>query len=271
MAPKDEHLALSSGIGLAGMAVSNFWDYGITAFDVFKDEIIDCIMKPNKMTAVHWYLYFYQDIEEELHKLWGSLEPEWIYDFIQRTLDEVNLHPDLPKADFDSCKDEECAHYDCKVGEIVKEWTAYINKNQREINELIVHSAFQFVFQDRNFLHDFHLELTDFVEGHMDYIKEKYPDWVTEKQRIRRQYFPTWLTSAVFYRDKGTCSNADCRCDLSNLIRTQNKIHLDHIVPLDLYGSNDASNFQLLCETCNTSKGARSTATSSVNVPFWNL
>lgn len=31
------------------------------------------------------------------------------------------------------------------------------------------------------------------------------------------------------------------------------------------------SNFQLLCGTCNTSKGARSTATSSVNIPFWNL
>ncbi|WP_329767411.1 HNH endonuclease [Bacillus nitratireducens] len=48
-------------------------------------------------------------------------------------------------------------------------------------------------------------------------------------------------------------------------------MHIDHIVPLQLFGSNDASNFQLLCETCNTSKGARSTATSSVNIPFWNL
>ncbi|MED2799115.1 HNH endonuclease [Bacillus thuringiensis] len=62
-----------------------------------------------------------------------------------------------------------------------------------------------------------------------------------------------------------------CRCDLSNLVRTQNTIHLDHIIPLDVYGSNDASNFQLLRERCNTSKGARFTTTSLVSTPVWNL
>ncbi|WP_346657776.1 HNH endonuclease signature motif containing protein [Bacillus cereus group sp. BfR-BA-01355] len=48
-------------------------------------------------------------------------------------------------------------------------------------------------------------------------------------------------------------------------------MHLDHIIPLDVYGSNDASNFQLLCERCNTSKGARFTTTSLVSTPVWNL
>lgn len=32
MAAKDEHLALSSGIGPGGLAVSNFWDYSSEAF-----------------------------------------------------------------------------------------------------------------------------------------------------------------------------------------------------------------------------------------------
>ncbi|CAH0311579.1 HNH endonuclease [Priestia megaterium] len=271
MAVKDELLALTSGMGLAGMAVSNFWDYGAEALDVFKDEIIECIVKTNKLTAVHWYLHFYQDIEEEVSKLWGSMEPEWIYHYAVRTLKEVNLNPDLPEVDFDSCKEENCPHYDCEVGEKIHEWTNYIRENHRKIDDLIVHSAFQFIFQDRNFLHDFHLELSKLIEGNMDYIKEKYPDVVTNKNRIKRGYFPKWMINAIFYRDKGTCSNAECRCDLSNLIRTQNTIHIDHIIPLDLYGSNDASNFQLLCETCNTTKGARSTLTSSVSVPCWNL
>ncbi|USK31785.1 hypothetical protein LIT25_14050 [Bacillus sp. F19] len=106
MAPKDEHLALSSGIGLAGFAVSNFWDYSSEVFEIYKDEIIDCIVKPDKMTAVHWYMHFFQDIKEELHKLWNNVEVEWVYSYIERTLDEVNLHPDLPKPDFDSCIDE---------------------------------------------------------------------------------------------------------------------------------------------------------------------
>lgn len=66
MAAKDEHLALSSGIGLAGLAVSNFWDYSSEAFSCFKDEIFESIVKPNKLTAVHHYLFFFQDIEDEL-------------------------------------------------------------------------------------------------------------------------------------------------------------------------------------------------------------
>ena len=56
MATKDEHLALSSGIGLAGIAVSNFGDYSFEAFSCFKDEIIQSLIKPSKLTAVHHYL-----------------------------------------------------------------------------------------------------------------------------------------------------------------------------------------------------------------------
>ena len=34
-------------------------------------------------------------------------------------------------------------------------------------------------------------------------------------------------------------------------------IHVDHVTPLALGGPHDRSNLQLLCESCNTSKGAR--------------
>jgi len=36
-----------------------------------------------------------------------------------------------------------------------------------------------------------------------------------------------------------------------------NEYHVDHIVPLALGGSNWASNLQMLCPTCNRSKGAK--------------
>jgi 5-methylcytosine-specific restriction endonuclease McrA len=269
MAPKEQHLALSSGIGLAGFAISNFGDYSFEAFNTFKDEIIDSIVKPNKITAIHHYLYFFQDIYEEIDGMRKNLSNmKYVYNFIARTLDEVNLNPNLPIPDFEKCNDQ-YGHFECGCTEIIQQWIDFANKNSSQINDLIVHSAFQFIFQDRKFLHDFHLELAKFVEIEMDYIREKYPDCVTAKKRIKRQRFPEWLKSAVFYRDKGTC--AICRCDLSNLIRHQNQIHIDHIIPLNLFGSNDASNMQLLCDSCNTSKGDRSTETSSINVPFWNL
>lgn len=42
-----------------------------------------------------------------------------------------------------------------------------------------------------------------------------------------------------------------CQTDLNESGR-----HLDHIMPLALGGSNTDENVQLLCPTCNTSKGS---------------
>jgi hypothetical protein len=268
VAPKDEHLALSSGIGLAGIAISHFYEAGYSAFYDFKEEIIDSIIKPSKITAVHYYLSYFQDVYEDIHKIKGSVdELDYLYDFLVRTLKDVNLFPDLPSPNFTDCADQ--WHENCTCKKIVQQWEIYVKENANMINELIIHSAFQVIFLDRKFLHDFHMELAEFIEDHMDDIRDSYPDKITAKYRIERAYFPIWLKNAVYHRDKGTCTI--CRCDLTNLVRTQNTIHIDHIVPLDIYGSNDASNFQLLCETCNTSKGARSSETSSMNVPYWNL
>lgn len=263
-------MALSSGIGLAGMAIYHFYESGYSAFLEFRDEIIDSIVKPNKATAVHYYLSYFQDVGEDISKIKGNVdELDYLYDFLVRTLDEANLQPELPEPDFENCSDR--WHENCNCVDMVKKWEDYVKSNASKIDDLIIHSAFQVVFRDRKFLHDFHVELSEFIEDYIDDIREAYPECITQKKRIKRQRFPKWLTDAVFFRDMGTCTNPECRCDLSNLLRTQNQIHLDHIVPLDLFGSNDATNFQLLCSTCNTSKGARSTASSSVNAPFWNM
>ncbi|MGG3573255.1 HNH endonuclease signature motif containing protein [Bacillus gobiensis] len=266
--PKDEYLALTSGIGLAGFSVSNFWDFKEEAFSVYKEEIIDCIVKPNKRTAVHYFLSFFQDIAEEIDNIKKNLDNGYVYGVLERVLDEVKLTPNIPKPCFESC-DKDCSHDDCEYTDLINQWIDYANEYNREIDELIIHSAFQFVFQDRNFLHDFHLELSKLIEKEMDYIIKKYPMCVTTKNRLKRQHFPVWLKSAILYRDKGTC--VICRCDLSNLIRNQNQINIDHIIPLNALGSNDASNMQLLCDKCNNRKRDHSTETSSMNVPFWNL
>jgi len=45
---------------------------------------------------------------------------------------------------------------------------------------------------------------------------------------------------------------ACCRCSL-----IKNKAHLDHIIPIARGGIHDDSNLQMLCATCNISKGCR--------------
>ncbi len=47
-------------------------------------------------------------------------------------------------------------------------------------------------------------------------------------------------------RQKGKC--AECKRKLTDM-------HVDHIIPLVLGGTNGASNLQLLCPTCNMQKG----------------
>lgn len=269
MAPKEQHLALTSGVSLAGFFVSNFWDYDKDVFYAFGDEIISSALKPNKETAIHHSLYFFQDIYYEIDTMSKNVtDMRIVYQFIRKILKEVNLFPNLPEPSFETCSDV-YGHFDCECYEVIEEWIDYSTINSNEIDDLIVHSAFQYIFQDRHFLHEFHLHLTDFIEDSMTYIKEKYPTDVTKKPRLKRKRFPEWLKKAIFHRDKGTC--VICRCDLSNIIRSQNQIHIDHIIPLNLYGTNDPSNMQLLCDSCNTVKGDRSTTTSSINVPFWNL
>lgn len=50
---------------------------------------------------------------------------------------------------------------------------------------------------------------------------------------------------------------ARTRCELCGVSAKIKMLHVDHIVPRSLGGSDDISNFQALCETCNTSKRDR--------------
>lgn len=270
MAIKDEHLALSSGIGLAGLSINYLFECGQEAFNTFKEEIIESIVKPSKISSLHYYLHFFQDIEEDIHNIKGNIdELEYLFEFLERTLKENGIKPDIPYPGIYECSDK--YHENCECKYEVEEWESFIKENYKEINDTIVHSAFQILYRDKRFLFDFHMELSKFIGKNIEHIKCLYPENITNKDRIKRTRFPSWLINAVTYRDMGTCSNPECRCDLSNMIRTQNVRHIDHIIPLKEFGSNDSSNFQLLCESCNTSKGAKIIETNLVTVPFWNL
>ena len=65
-------------------------------------------------------------------------------------------------------------------------------------------------------------------------------------QGSRRERIPQEVKIAVWQRDKGRC--VECG--------EQKNLEFDHVLPLALGGSNTERNLQLLCETCNRTKGA---------------
>ena len=65
----------------------------------------------------------------------------------------------------------------------------------------------------------------------------------------------------IFLRDKKVCRKCKSKVRMfgENFTFTGDdyKAHIDHIFPRSRGGQNDPSNLQLLCYSCNLSKGAR--------------
>lgn len=76
---------------------------------------------------------------------------------------------------------------------------------------------------------------------------EKYAQY-KDSRRLRAVLRRT-IINHLLVSQHGRC--AVCHTDVIE------KHHLDHIVPIALGGTNDRSNFQLLCPSCNLSKSAK--------------
>lgn len=117
----------------------------------------------------------------------------------------------------------------------------------------IAQDTFQLLFRDRHFLLTFNQAL-----AHAS----------ARKPRVRRVPLPSWLRRGVFYRDNGRC--LACGKDLTGAGFLGDTVHFDHIVPIAMGGSNDPTNFQLLCDGCNHEKAA--TVSTSERYPvFWGV
>ena len=121
-----------------------------------------------------------------------------------------------------------------------------------DATEIVTDAAFHLLFADRPLLFQFQKTVAEKVQDlkydyHADVLKR--PGVVKRTKRI-----PQWLKRAVFHRDKGRCQR--CFRDMTGIIATNEDLRLDHMFPLAEGGTNDPTNFQLLCRDCNQEKSA---------------
>ena len=156
----------------------------------------------------------------------------------------------------------EISHYDFDSEIDISDW---FNANVYQFELLFTKMAdevFYVLFANRSFLLDFNNLITNTI------LETAFPpEFITKKGTIKRIAIPRWVKTAVFHRDKGRC--VFCKTDLTGLVNTLTSSNYDHIVPLDLHGTNDPCNIQLTCERCNKSKTNKMGATSNKYIPWW--
>jgi hypothetical protein len=126
-------------------------------------------------------------------------------------------------------------------------------------------TAFHLLFSDRNFCFRFQ---TKIAEQLSQMNKNSQPHYFQRDGVLKRPtYSPPWLRSAIFHRDKGICQL--CWKDMTGLRLPLKNYQLDHMIPLAASGSNDPTNFQLVCPECNKTKGKKPIAERQKIVKYW--
>ena len=218
-----------------------FWNYD-------SDFFIQSATKFSKDTLLHLYIvttalnYHHRDFrknggdfEEDNMEKWYSL-----FDTYQIKVRKFNLNSNS----------EVVAWFDKQIEKFA------------ELFDKMADEVFYILFANRQFLLDFN-NLTTATVRDTDFPQ----NCLTAKGTRKRVTIPKWVKTVVFHREKGRC--VFCNTDLTGLVNTLTNSNYDHIVPLDLFGTNDPCNIQLTCERCNKSKTNKDGTTSNKYVPWW--
>lgn len=233
----------------------------INWIDYYNIDVMDFCAKPNKSTLLHEYIkdidYFHLEYLLDKHfpmTVINNLTP--ILDFFG--LDYSSIGESIGLIDIDILDDSSD-----KAEEYARLLLKFYVEN---LSSVIVNEAFTILFMNKNFLFKFNSQLSEAIR---ELKVTDYPKLLKKDGVIKRVDFPSWLKKGVTYRDKGRCQL--CGTDLTRIFQNDNPENYDHIIPLELNGSNDPTNIQLTCEKCNKGKGARNKNYVNSFSAFWNL
>lgn len=226
-------------------------------------DYLPFVIKPQRFTLLHNYItdvymyhlsylidkHFSEEVIEKILKVFDTYEFETneLNDFKEQYSDLQDIESDF--REYDELAYRLLGYYE----------TSLLN--------VVVDDIFSVLFQNKLFLRDFNLKISELITS-LEY--SDHPELLKSGGVLKRcDYIPEWLKRGVFFRDKGRCQL--CGIDLSGILNNDVDKHYDHIVPLELGGTNDPTNFQLSCSNCNLTKGARNCNTKNIGSPFWEL
>ncbi len=237
----------------------------------------DCFLTQQKHSLLHFFIgmYINNSLSHERYYLLDSLcddfELDLIIDFFQTlfdyTIDSKKLKFSyiniLKKMDAKYVRSDYTINDDYKNC-VNKLFDKFINEFNKVYDD-IIESTFFLLYQNKKFLLKFHLFFSELVKEKL--LPDNY--YNSQGHVIRKVYLPKWLKNAIFYRDRGRCQI--CYKDLTNLINLidDKGLHYDHIVPLENGGTNDSTNYQLLCKKCNELKSGNIVITDYQYQMFW--
>jgi len=276
---KHKQFSYNGSILLANSVLQHFYFVDESSYNDFEffceettENIAKVIIRPHKITVLHLYISWVNDsmmdLFDEINNL-NSKDIETHLDYIRTNLEEYGIMPEenqLP--DFNLIQDcracDECQQ--CKKLSSFIEWMV---EQQQKTRPQLIHSTFHIIMLNKKFLRDFHERLADFIESHHQQFHQLEPEGINEEGYVKRCYWPSWLKKGIFFRDRGVCTI--CRSQLTGDLNRGIDPEIDHIVPLARNGTNDSSNLQTLCNACNNEKRHYSSATSSYDIPIWNV
>lgn len=209
------------------------------------EDVLKIGIKPHTFTLLHYYISYrlQHDFDYNLKKTGSD------------SYDEIYVEFDSFNASYVKFENYSGSDYRSYLNDIYN----------RFVHNSLVGSTFDILYRDRSTMLKFSeniaieirkLRLIDYpLYLSRDGVMKRYSSW------------PVWLRKALIRRESGSC--AICNRDLTGVIANDVDTAIDHLVPLNMGGTNDPTNLQLLCKTCNTKKGGDKTTSSDRYPPFW--
>lgn len=239
----------------------------------------DKILTPKKITLLHVFIsdvfdaYFDNEVYLFRDNEYCDLDMYGIIQFFENTfiniLEEYNkkikdISVEIEKLDNKLEKDKIT---DDEYQEKLDEYIDYFYEKIDSIKDMLVDEIFYILFMNKRFIIEFNKTIAFYIRS---LNKEENNDIFDAHGCVKRcSRLPEWLKRAIYFKGNGVCQK--CGCDLSNAFRINKdrQLQYDHIVPLEKGGMNDPTNFQILCESCNQTKGCKIEDNKTYYQVFW--